>query len=187
MWFGTQEKERRRSTCAGRPHRAVHPSHPRPKSHAGCRPGRPLWRRYQDSLRTGRQEEHRLASRRTSCFRLTKQEFDDLRSQFVISNRGGRRYPPYAFTEQGVAMLSSVLRSERAIRVNIEIMRAFVELRSMPATHAESHAQALRSGEEIRRAVQDCLRRNPGTDGLAGSWEKAQNRVFARARRTEMK
>lgn len=70
-------------------------------------------------------------------FQLTKQEFDDLRSQFVTSNRGGRRYPPYAFTEQGVAMLSSVLRSERAIRVNIEIMRAFVELRRMPASHAD--------------------------------------------------
>ncbi len=70
-------------------------------------------------------------------FQLTKREFDDLRSQFVTSNRGGRRYPPYAFTEQGVAMLSSVLRSERAIRVNIEIMRAFVELRRMPASHAD--------------------------------------------------
>jgi hypothetical protein len=54
-----------------------------------------------------------------------------LRSQFVISNegRGGRRYAPYVFTEQGVAMLSGVLRSDRAIAVNIEIMRAFVELR----------------------------------------------------------
>lgn len=54
-----------------------------------------------------------------------------MRSQIVISNegRGGRRYAPYVFTEQGVAMLSGVLRSERAIAVNIEIMRAFVELR----------------------------------------------------------
>ncbi len=69
-------------------------------------------------------------------FQLTKPEFEDLRSQFVISSWGGRRYPPYAFTEQGVAMLSSVLRSERAIRVNIEIMRAFVELRRMQASHA---------------------------------------------------
>jgi hypothetical protein len=64
-------------------------------------------------------------------FRLTADEFDHLRSQFVISspNRGGRRFAPYAFTEQGVAMLSSVLRSERAVQVNIEIMRAFVRLR----------------------------------------------------------
>ena len=57
-------------------------------------------------------------------FQLTKQEYDNLRSQFVTSSWGGRRYPPYAFTEQGVAMLSSVLRSERAIQVNVEIMRA---------------------------------------------------------------
>ena len=70
-------------------------------------------------------------------FQLTKQEFSDLRSQFVTSNWGGRRYPPYAFTEQGVAMLSSVLRSERAIHVNIEIMRAFVRLRQMLASNAE--------------------------------------------------
>src|SRR5688572_16859441 len=56
-------------------------------------------------------------------FQLTKEEFNDLRSQTVISSGwGGRRYPPFAFTEQGVAMLSSVLRSERAARVNVEIM-----------------------------------------------------------------
>lgn len=72
-------------------------------------------------------------------FQLTKEEFDGLRSQDVISNvgRGGRRYPPYAFTEQGLAMLSSVLRSERAIQVNIEIMRAFVRLRQMLAANSE--------------------------------------------------
>jgi hypothetical protein len=72
-------------------------------------------------------------------FQLTREEFDHLRSQSVISSLGwgGRRYPPYAFTEQGVAMLSSVLRSERAVQVNIEIMRAFVRLREMLASHAE--------------------------------------------------
>lgn len=73
-------------------------------------------------------------------FQLTQEEFDGLRSQFVTSKpggRGGRRYLPYAFTEQGVAMLSSVLRSERAILVNIEIMRAFVRLRQMLASNAE--------------------------------------------------
>lgn len=64
-------------------------------------------------------------------FQLTKEEAEALRSQFVTSKhgRGGRRYQPYVFTEQGVAMLSGVLRSDRAIAVNIEIMRAFVELR----------------------------------------------------------
>jgi hypothetical protein len=63
-------------------------------------------------------------------FQLSTDEAAALRSQIAISNvgRGGRRYAPYAFTEQGVAMLSSVLRSKTAIAVNIEIMRAFVEL-----------------------------------------------------------
>jgi len=70
-------------------------------------------------------------------FQLTKQEFDNLKSQSVTSSWGGRRYPPYAFTEQGVAMLSSVLRSDRAIHVNIEIMRTFVHLRQMLSTNAE--------------------------------------------------
>ena len=71
-------------------------------------------------------------------FQLTGEEFDHLRSQTVISGgRGGRRYPPYAFTEQGVAMLSSVLRSKRAVQVNIEIMRAFVRLREMLATNRD--------------------------------------------------
>jgi len=71
-------------------------------------------------------------------FQLTQEEFAILRSQNVISSDwGGRRYPPYAFTEQGVAMLSSVLRSQRAIQVNIEIMRAFIRLRQMLASHVE--------------------------------------------------
>jgi len=94
-------------------------------------------------------------------FRLTKEETEILRSQFVISNpnlrlqfatsrsdlrsqfatsssgHGGRRYLPYAFTEQGVAMLSSVLSSEQAIEVNVAIMRAFVRLRQMLETNEE--------------------------------------------------
>ena len=71
-------------------------------------------------------------------FQLTKKEFNDLRSQSVTSSQwGGRRYPPFAFTEQGVAMLSSVLRSKRAVKVNVEIMRAFVRLRRMLSTHAD--------------------------------------------------
>ena len=70
-------------------------------------------------------------------FELTKQEFEDWRSQFVISNsdKMGLRYRPMAFTEQGVAMLSSVLNSDRAIEVNIAIMRAFVQLRKMIASN----------------------------------------------------
>jgi len=70
-------------------------------------------------------------------FQLNHEEFAVLRSQSVTSSDwGGRRYPPYAFTEQGVAMLSSVLRSQRAIQVNIEIMRAFIRLRQILASHA---------------------------------------------------
>lgn len=82
-------------------------------------------------------------------FQLTAEEFDDLRSQFAIASEkqpgnpsagsgwGGRRTPPYVFTEQGVAMLSGVLRSKRAVTVNIAIMRAFVQLRQLAATHSE--------------------------------------------------
>jgi hypothetical protein len=92
-------------------------------------------------------------------FQLTKEEAENLRSQVVISNanlrsqiatsslrsqiatsktgRGGRRRPPYAFTEQGVAMLSSVINNEQAIEVNIAIMRAFVQLRQMLETNEE--------------------------------------------------
>lgn len=72
-------------------------------------------------------------------FRLTAPEEERLISQIVISNsgRGGRRHRPYAFTEQGVAMLSSVLNSERAVKVNIAIMRAFVKLRETLETNRE--------------------------------------------------
>lgn len=70
-------------------------------------------------------------------FRLTSEETVDLRSQNVISSWGGRRHPPYAFTEQGVAMLSSVLRGQRAARVNVAIMRTFVRLRQILATHED--------------------------------------------------
>lgn len=82
-------------------------------------------------------------------FQLTEEEFDALRYQIDTSKetRGGRRYLPYVFTEQGVAMLSSVLRSKRAVRVNIQIMRTFVKLREMLATHKE----LARKLEELER------------------------------------
>jgi phage regulator Rha-like protein len=72
-------------------------------------------------------------------FQLNNQGVARLRSQFVTSKsgRGGRRYLPYAFTEQGVAMLSSVLRSRRAVQVNIAIMRTFVKLREMLSAHKD--------------------------------------------------
>jgi predicted aldo/keto reductase-like oxidoreductase len=78
-------------------------------------------------------------------FQLTKAEFEGLRCQFGTSNsHGGRRYPPYVFTEQGVAMLSSVLNSPRAIQANIEIMRAFVQLRKL-----------LSSNEDLKRKLEN--------------------------------
>src|SRR6267378_4113604 len=72
-------------------------------------------------------------------FQLSRDEDESLRSQIVTSKigRGGRRYRPYVFTEQGVAMLSSVLNSERAVQVNIAIMRAFVRLREMVGSNKE--------------------------------------------------
>ncbi len=69
-------------------------------------------------------------------FQLSSEEFRNLKSQIVTSRWGGlRRATPYAFSEEGVAMLSSVLRSKRAVRVNIEIMRTFVRLRKLLASH----------------------------------------------------
>ena len=72
-------------------------------------------------------------------FQLSSNEMRDLRIQLGTSKRGqgGRRYAPYAFTEQGIAMLSSVLRSSRAVQVNVAIMHTFVRLREMLATHEE--------------------------------------------------
>jgi hypothetical protein len=80
-------------------------------------------------------------------FQLSKEEFSNLRSQFGTSSWGGARYTPMAFTEQGVAMLSSVLTSRRAVEVNILIMRAFVKMRQMAA----SHKDLLRKVEEMEK------------------------------------
>jgi hypothetical protein len=87
-------------------------------------------------------------------FQLSAEEFAALRSQTVTSNtgRGGRRTAPYAFTEQGVAMLSSVLGSQRAIAVNIEIMRTFVRVRALAATHGDL-AQRLSELEDKTEAL----------------------------------
>ncbi len=94
---------------------------------------------YQVETRTLVQAVRRNFSRFPAdfMFQLSKEEFEALRSQFVISNkgRGGRRYLPYVFTEQGVAMLSSILNSERAVQVNIAIVRAFVKLRKILASN----------------------------------------------------
>lgn len=71
-------------------------------------------------------------------FHLSKEEFEQLKCQTGIASEwGGRRTPPYAFTEQGVAMLSGVLRSKRAVEVNLAIIRTFVRMRKLLATHEE--------------------------------------------------
>ena len=92
-------------------------------------------------------------------FRLTESEFAGLRSQIVTSKTGsgGRRHLPYLFTEQGVAMLSSVLRSSRAVAVNIEIMRAFVRLRETIAGNRELREKidALERHVDQKLAAQD--------------------------------
>jgi len=116
---------------------------------------------------------------------LTREEFDNLRYHFGTSSWGGIRYTPMAFTEQGVAMLSSVLNSKRAIEVNIVIMRAFVQLRKMITSHAElaqklaelerhleSHDQQIQSiFETIRQlmAPQETTKRRIGFDIKEGS------------------
>lgn len=85
-------------------------------------------------------------------FQLSDKEAEHLRSQIATSkrSRGGRRYLPFAFTEQGVAMLSSVLKSERAVDVNIAIMRAFVKLRQILADNASLRRKIEEHDEKIK-------------------------------------
>jgi hypothetical protein len=71
------------------------------------------------------------------AFQLTPEEFDNLRSQFATSSWGGRRYPPFAFTEHGAVMLAAVLNSPIAIATSVEVVRAFIRLRELLATHKE--------------------------------------------------
>ncbi|MFT3703423.1 MAG: ORF6N domain-containing protein [Agriterribacter sp.] len=85
-------------------------------------------------------------------FELTKLEFESLRCSLSTSNqRGGVRYAPFAFTEQGVAMLSSVLHTDKAIQMNIAIMRAFVEIRVFMLDHAELSKQVRELKEQINK------------------------------------
>jgi len=101
------------------------------------------------------------------AFKLTQQEFTTLISQTVISKngRGGRQKRPWVFTEHGVAMLSSVLRSPVAVKVNIEIIRAFVRIRRLLATPGELVAQIQQLADTVKlhddqiRAISDVLRK----------------------------
>ena len=94
-------------------------------------------------------------------FQLSVQEFANLRRQFGTSSWGGRRHLPYAFTEQGVAMLSSVLRSSRAVQVHIQVVRTFVRLRAILASHEDLARKlvALESRYDAQfRSVFDAIR-----------------------------
>lgn len=83
-------------------------------------------------------------------FQLTENEWENLRSQFVTSSWGGRRYLPYAFTEHGVTMLASVLKSEKAIEMNIAVVRAFIALRESALPYSELSKKL----EEIEQTTQ---------------------------------
>jgi len=94
-------------------------------------------------------------------FQLSVDEWQNLKSQIVTSSWGGIRKQPYAFTEQGVAMLSSVLRSPQAIQVNIEIMRTFIQMRQALSQHHElaQRMNALEKNYDVKfKAIFDALR-----------------------------
>jgi len=117
-------------------------------------------------------------------FQLAKQEYknlilqfaiSNLRSQFVTPSYGGRRHLPYAFTEHGVAMLSSILHSKRAIQMNIFIIRAFIQLRRMTAKHEELSKRLLKAEGVLKlhdqvlvRVVEDIkkFKNPPKTDAI---------------------
>ena len=92
-------------------------------------------------------------------FELNENEFESLRTQFATSKRGGTRYAPMAFTEQGVAMLSSVLNSEKAIQVNIEIMRAFAKYRGLLKETEEIRTEIKTLDEKINKVFKYLLAR----------------------------
>ena len=132
-------------------------------------------------------------------FQLSREERDALASESVISQYKGRRSPPLAFTEQGVAMLSSVLRSERAVKVNVEIMRAFVRLRRMVSEHSELVArldaleakydtQFAQVFQVIRQLMAPPLPDDKRTYGFTGAEEHGKSRQpKARATKSDPK
>jgi len=115
-------------------------------------------------------------------FRLTTEEHENLRSQFATSNRGGHRHLPYAFTEHGILMLSSVLNSERAVQTNILIMRIFSRMRAMLLEHADVRLEIekirsrvdnqSRNIELLFEYVDELTRRQPDKDRPAIGYRK---------------
>jgi len=114
-------------------------------------------------------KRHTLRFPSDFVFQLTSKEFDNLKSQFVTSSWGGlRRALPYAFTEEGAAMLSSVLKSDRAVKVNITIMRAFVRLR-----------EALETNQKLARQFAELEKRVGKHDGEISAIIDAIRRLMA--------
>ena len=105
-------------------------------------------------------------------FQLTDEEWKNLRSQIVTFNKDTRKYKPYAFTEQGVSMLSSVINSERAIEVNINIMRAFVKLRHYVLTKSDTNEQIA----ELRKLLMIYIE---NTDYKLSKHEKTIEQIIA--------
>ena len=105
------------------------------------------------------------------AFQLSKVEFSNLRSQFVTSSWGGTRYEPFAFTEHGIAMLSGVLKSKRAIAINIQIINAFIALRDMAIEHSDLRLRVdflERQYDEQFKIVFDALRQTIDDDSKKG-------------------
>ena len=130
---------------------------PWPESDVGFRFGRALWSETRVLVQAVRN-----ISRFPSdfVFQINENEYEILRSQFEISNkREGRRYLPYAFTEQGVAMLSSVLRSKRAVQINVAIMRAFVRMRKVYENNEILAGELMKLEKECRKSG---VAANPG-------------------------
>jgi hypothetical protein len=119
------------------------------------------------------------------AFTISSEELDILKSQIVTSSWGGPRTLPYAFTEQGVAMLSSVLRSQRAIQVNVAIMRAFVQLRQVLGSHAELARKLAELEKENRRPRHHHpfpVRSHPPAHGPATARAQTRNRLPRKGR-----
>ena len=121
---------------------------------------------------------------------LTKEEFDNLRCHFGTSRLGGRRYLPYAFTENGVAMLSSILNSPKAIQVNIQIMRTFTKLREMIASHKDL-TKKLKELEKkydgqfqiVFEAIRQLIEVEEKPKRTIGFLAKEQNAIYRKARK----
>ena len=119
-------------------------------------------------------------------FQLTDEECFILRSQIATSsfNHGGRRYNPFVFTEQGVAMLSSVINSEQAIEVNINIMRAFVQLRQFVLSQSGSNEQIAKLSKLLMLHIDNCDYKFTEYDETIGQVIEALNNLIEKPKET---